>query len=446
VNVTTSLDPASSSAVPGAAAATHTLRVRNGGDTVEEYQLSVVGPLAPWAVLAPDRLRLYPGDEGTATITITVPRTSKATAGPTPFGVRVVPRVNAELSDVAEGTVSVAPFGELRADMNPVTVRGRLSAALQLTVDNRGNAPLHVRLDGRDDEDVLRFDEQDEPVQVPPGVTGNPPLRVRPRRRRFTGRSERFPFSVTVTPADPDAAAGAQPVQLRGTYVRLALIPTWLLLALIALLLAAAVAAGLLYLPFTNLQRFVFPQPPPVVVAAPNVQPPQQVQPPAPQPAQQAPQQVQPPPPPEQNQGGQNQNLTVTIAHGDLALTAVDNPRGDGSPAPVVGPRNAGQETGRIWTLLQLQDGSVAIVPAATGNRVLEQPNPVDNSQLGLTDVSGNNQLAASQTWFLQPADGGFTIVNSGTRDCLTDIGEGRPVVGSPCGLGDAQTWEITQP
>ncbi|GAA5141191.1 hypothetical protein [Pseudonocardia adelaidensis] len=234
MNVTTSLDPASSSAVTGAAAATHTLRVRNGGDTVEECQLSVVGPLARWAVLAPDRLRRYPGDEGTA----------------------------------------------------------------------------------------------------------------------------RFPFSVTMTPADPDTAAGAQPVQLRGTYVRLALIPTCLLLALTALLLAAAVAAGLLYLPFTNLQRFVFPQPPPVVVAAPNVQLPQQVQPPAPQPARQAPQQVQPPPPPEQNQGGQNQRLTVTIAHGDLALTAVDSPRRDGSPAPVVGPRNAGGEAGRIWTLVRLRDAA----------------------------------------------------------------------------------------
>jgi hypothetical protein len=38
-----------------------------------------------------------------------------------------------------------------------------------------------------------------------------------------------------------------------------------------------------------------------------------------------------------------------------------------------------------------------------------------------------------------------FTVVNSGTKDCLTDIGEGRPAVALPCRLGAAQNWEITQ-
>ena len=110
--------------------------MRNGGDTVEEYQLSLVGALSRWSQITPEKLRLFPADEGTVTITIKVPRTPEALAGPTPFGVRVVPREHPELSDVAEGTVAVTPFGELRAEMNPVTVRGRLSALLRFTVND----------------------------------------------------------------------------------------------------------------------------------------------------------------------------------------------------------------------------------------------------------------------------------------------------------------------
>ncbi|WP_433555646.1 hypothetical protein ACQPWY_24675 [Pseudonocardia xinjiangensis] len=125
----TSLEPTSSTVTPGAGAATFTLKVRNNGDTVEEYQLSVLGPLSRFCQFTPDKLRLFPGDEGTVTLTVKVPRTPEVLAGPTPIGVRVVPREHPELSDVAEGTVTVTSFGDLRAEMNPVTVRGR--AALQ---------------------------------------------------------------------------------------------------------------------------------------------------------------------------------------------------------------------------------------------------------------------------------------------------------------------------
>jgi hypothetical protein len=67
------LDPPLSTVDPGGEPATHTLRIRNNGDTVEEYGLSVVGPLSTWTQVAPDRLRIYPGDEATATIMVAVP-------------------------------------------------------------------------------------------------------------------------------------------------------------------------------------------------------------------------------------------------------------------------------------------------------------------------------------------------------------------------------------
>jgi hypothetical protein len=464
--------------------------VRNGGDTVEEYQLSLVGSLSRWSQISPERLRLFPADEGTVTITIKVPRTPEALAGPTPFGVRVVPREHPELSDVAEGTITVTPFGELRAEMNPVTVRGRLSALLRFTVNNRGNAPLEIRLVGKDDEGKLVFDEREPSTQVPAGVVGTPVLRIRPRRRRLTGKPQRYPFAVTVTPPEAAVATGAKPALLRGTYIQQGLVPKWLLF-LIPLLLLAGLLAGLLYLPFTNLQSRLFP-----ALNLPSLQLPSVSLPQLPAGGVQATFQQQPPPPVQQQQQqqqgqqqrqqqrgsgtGLGQGTNVLISHSELALTVLGNERG-GPPLAVSSPLNPQQQNVnqqnqnqfnqnnqnpnnqnqqnqqqqlqqlrrlQTWTLVRLQDGSTAILPVAADNFVLQQPNSNNNSQLSLQDISGGRQLLKNQVWILRPAGSNdvVTIVNSQTGACMTDMGNGRPVQASTCQnqLAPAQEWQLT--
>ena len=450
--------------------------MRNGGDTVEEYQLSLVGSLSRWSQISPERLRLFPADEGTVTITIKVPRTPEALAGPTPFGVRVVPREHPELSDVAEGTITVTPFGELRAEMNPVTVRGRLSALLRFTVNNRGNAPLDIRLVGRDDEDKLVFDGREPSTQVPAGVVGTPVLRIRPRRRRLTGKPQRYPFAVTVTPPDEAVATGAKPTQLRGTYIQQGLVPKWLLF-LIPLLLLAGLIAGLLYLPFTNLQARLFP-----ALNLPSLQLPSVSIPQVSGGGIQATLQQQPPPPPQQQQQqqqrgqqqqqgqqqrgsgtGLGEGTDVLISHSELALTVLGNQHG-GPPLAVsssLNPQRQNQNQQnqnqqqlqqlrrlQTWSLVRLQDGSTAILPVAANNFVLQQPNSNNNSQLSLQDLSGGQQLLKNQVWILRPAGSNdvVTIVNSQTGACLTDAGNGQPVQASTCQsqLAPAQEWQLT--
>lgn len=102
----TSLEPAAITVDPGSVARVR-LRVRNTGDTVEEYRLRPAGDAAGWTQVQPDVLRLYPGAEGTAQIEFAPPRTSDAVAGPTPFGIRVEPKEHPEVRDVVEGQVTV---------------------------------------------------------------------------------------------------------------------------------------------------------------------------------------------------------------------------------------------------------------------------------------------------------------------------------------------------
>lgn len=430
--------------------------MRNTGDTVEEYQLSVLGPLSRFCQFNPDKLRLFPGDEGSVTITVKVPRTPEVLAGPTPFGIRVVPREHPELSDVAEGTVTVTPFGDLRAEMNPVTVRGRLSALLRFTVNNRGNAPLEIRLVGRDDEDRLLFDERESSTLVPAGVVGTPVLRVRPRRRRLTGKPQRYPFAVTVTPPEDATATGAKSTQLRGTYVQMGLFPKWLLVLLGLLLVAALIAAGLLYLPFTNLQARLFPSLALPSFQVPSVQVPPlsgglqaTTQQPPPPTRQQAPPTTEQQQQQQQQQGSGNSSsggTDVTITHSDVALTAAADQRG-GPPLVESEQLNQQQERLQTWSLIRLQDGSMAIVPVAGRNFALGQPVPSNNSQLALRDVA-NGQLLKNEAWFLKPAGSNdvVTIVNAQTGSCLTDIGTGQLVQARECESRSAagQEWQLT--
>jgi hypothetical protein len=422
----------------------HTVRVRNGGDTVEEYQFSVIGPLTEYATVDPDLLRLYPGDEGTATVTFTLPRAREVAAGPTPFGVRVVPRVHPELSDVAEGTVTVTPFAEIKADMIPVTVRGRLSARLRPTVENLGNAPLEARLIGRDDEDVLQFEEQTTPLVVPSGTTGRPVMRVRPRRRKFTGGADRFPFSITVAPTRQAEAAGALPVQLRGTYVRLALVPTWLLILLALLVLAGLVLSGVSYLRTINFGQPSFAAPAaPAPAPSPNDTPPQE---PPPEPGDADQDEDRDQDEPEQDQGQRPAQGTVTIAHSGRALTASSTTGRAGAPAPVTQQTGTGAANRQQWELRGVQNNSFVIVAGVDDGRALDQPDTGADRPLVLGEFDGR-RVSGSQVWELRAVgSGGTAIVNAATGHCLTDSGDGRNVVASQCRGGTTQIWTIQNP
>jgi hypothetical protein len=424
-----SQEPSSSTAVPGGSPVEHVVHVRNEGDTVEEYRFTVVGPLARFAAVEPTELRLYPGDEGTTTVTFTVPKDREALAGPTPFGVQVVPRVHPEISDVIEGTVTVSPFAEMRADMSPVTVRGRLSARLQLSVENRGNAPLPVTLQARDQEDALRFDDVAGPVWVPPGTTAWPSLTVRPRRRRLTKKPERFPLTVQVVPSQDAERAGARAVALRATFVRLRFAPAWVLVGIVALVLAGLLAGGTVY---------VVKQVAATRLSLPTTSGSQTA--------------GAPPPPPAQN-GGRSQNgtqsqngsggsTTVLIAHNGEALTA----KGAANGLTPQTTRQGGD--GQDWKLLTTQGGGRVITPGGDGSRALDQRTAADGTPLDLTALD-TGKVSRSQVWTVKPTGSGgeqATIVNSATGDCLTDAGDGRTVVGATCqpGAAKAQVWNLT--
>lgn len=228
------LEPSALQVLPGEQG-TATLRVRNAGSVVDEFTFDVVGDAAGWISVTPEVLRLLPGSEEQATVVLQPPRSADAAAGDVPFGIRVNSKEDPTGSVVEEGTVTVAPFAELTAELLPRTSQGSRRARHELAVDNRGNDLLNADVIAYDDDQVLEFEVADPGLVVEPGQARFTQVDVRPMKRFWRGPEKTLPFNVVVQSQD-----GIPPVTLQGTMVQRPVLPKWFwkaVLALLALLL-----------------------------------------------------------------------------------------------------------------------------------------------------------------------------------------------------------------
>jgi hypothetical protein len=239
-----SLASSAVSVEPGAEARVE-LKVRNNGSVVDELTFSVLGAASSWSTVDPPSLSLFPGAEGTATVIFAPPREPSATAGPAPFGVRVASQEDAAGSTVEEGTITVAAFVDISAELQPHTSRGSRGAKHDLAVDNRGNATLNATVSGSDQEQALGFDIDPPGVVAEPGHAAFSAVAVKPRKSfwRGTPRTHQFVLAVEAT--------GQPPVTVSGSLLQEPILPPWFLRALIAL---AAIIVALLALWFLVLQ------------------------------------------------------------------------------------------------------------------------------------------------------------------------------------------------
>lgn len=228
------LEPTALQVVPGEEV-TATLRVRNAGSVVDEFTFETVGDAAAWIVVTPDVLRLLPGNEEQATVTIRPPRSAEAAAGDVPFGVKVRSKEDPAGSVVEEGTVTVSPFAEVTAELLPHTSQGRRRAHHELAVDNRGNDRLNADVTAYDDDELLEFEVKEPGLLVEPGQARFTQVEVRPHKRFWRGAEKTLPFNVLVQSQD-----GIPPITVTGTMVQRPILPKWFwkaMLALLALLL-----------------------------------------------------------------------------------------------------------------------------------------------------------------------------------------------------------------
>ncbi|MFC8426774.1 hydrolase [Streptomyces sp. NPDC057236] len=238
----TSLEPASATVDPGGST-TVRLRLRNTGDVVDEYRFEAVGPLAPWAVVEPQALRLYPGTTGSVELTFAPPRTPDATAGPNPYAVRITPTEHPEATTVPEGNLTITPFTEVRAELVPPTVKGLFRGRPRLAVDNLGNTRLTASVSGSDNGDQLSYDIHPSNVQIEPGRAAFVRTTLKPRQIIWFGSAERRPYTLAVQ------RSGVAPLEVEGTYVQRGFLPRWLA-AFLSVAMALTVAFVMLWIAY----------------------------------------------------------------------------------------------------------------------------------------------------------------------------------------------------
>ncbi len=242
--VTVALEDAQLEVEPGEQVST-TVRVRNttAPDTsrqVDEFTISVVGDGADWATVDPPVLRLFPDEQGEATLTFAPPRAPSTPAGDLVYGVKVTSRERPDSSYVEEGGLTVGEFVEVVTALTPQTSQGRLSARHELTVENRGNVPDVSQVGASDPDAALDFAFDEPEVPVDPGGTATVDLKVKPGERMWRGAPRPRPFQVAVRPA------AAAPLTVDGRLLQQPIIPDWLPKALMWLL-GAAIAAAILW-------------------------------------------------------------------------------------------------------------------------------------------------------------------------------------------------------
>ncbi|MFJ1709115.1 ricin-type beta-trefoil lectin domain protein [Kitasatospora sp. NPDC088346] len=238
MSIWTSLEPKSATVEAGGRTSV-TLDLRNTGDVVEEYRIAVVGDPAPWAVVEPQTLQLYPGTNGRVTLTFNPPRGPEAEAGPHRYGVHVVPVERPETVEVPEGLLTIAPFTEVTGEILPVSSRGRLRGHAVLAVDNLGNVPITATVQGQRTSSRLRYDIKPANLRIAPGRAAAVTVRIRPPRTLWTGRPVTHAYGLTLE------RTGAPPQISEGRYEQPVVLSPWVVRSATVVAAATAVAAGL---------------------------------------------------------------------------------------------------------------------------------------------------------------------------------------------------------
>ena len=191
---------------PGSDAST-TISIRNSGSVVDVFTVEIAGLDESWVDLSVSSVSLFPGDQSTSELKLTVPRDGTALAQTYPFTVKVASRKDPSQTVDVECALDVGAYYELEATIDPQQARGG-SHSYSVLLSNTGNAELSVTLEGSDPQGNSSFTYSQRTARIAPGktqtvtvtvVANNRPLRGRPRTRGFTIQAS--PAQGTAPPA-----------------------------------------------------------------------------------------------------------------------------------------------------------------------------------------------------------------------------------------------------
>jgi hypothetical protein len=219
------------------------VRIRNTGDIVDRFTVTILGDTAAWTSVTPSAVNLYTGAEESVRLSFAPPRKSIPHARQYVYGVFVQSSEHPEDAVTEEGSVTVLAFTAAIAELVPQTSRGSGRVRHEVSVRNNGNVPVEAEILASDPDRLLRFETWPNRLALEPGASGIARLSVVPNETFLLGPPQSRQFSVTIS------SSGQEPFELRGAMLQSSRLPNWLpravagvaVLAVVGGVMAAAV-------------------------------------------------------------------------------------------------------------------------------------------------------------------------------------------------------------
>ncbi len=181
------------------------LTVQNLGETVDRYRIAVEGVPTGWCRLSREEVSVFPGEADLVLITLDVP--PGAAAGRYPLRLLVVSLERPGEQVEETFLLEVAAAAQWYVALEPASCSSAGEANFRIRLGNKGNAPLTLVLEGKDDAGACFFLFVPNTLELPPGREATAGLTVRaivplradgPRRHVFqvSARAVQFPQEV----------------------------------------------------------------------------------------------------------------------------------------------------------------------------------------------------------------------------------------------------------
>jgi hypothetical protein len=237
----------------------------NQGLEGDVFGLAVDGIPTTWVSTTSASTPLSPGQQQEVSLTIQPPRSLQAGAGRHPFRIQAMSQAAPGQMAEADCILTIATFAEFSGELRPRRVEAGEPA--RVIVENQGNIQQTFTVTHQSPDDALVFEPAPTlELRVPPGEVAMAEFQALPRRRPFFGGEVTFPFTTRVQAADQGMR------NLRGEVVARPLIPSWVLPAVLILIMAIACLSVVLIL-WEGAPEGA-PVEPPAVEASPTVEQP----------------------------------------------------------------------------------------------------------------------------------------------------------------------------
>ena len=180
-----------------------TATLRNLGQAVDQFTVSIDGLEPAWYTLPVSSVALFPNDQDKLKISLKPPETGETKAGSYPFCLIVASQENPDETETVELSLEVIVHPELEMELNPQRIRGR-RGIYRIVVNNPGDRGAALQLQASDDQGILHYELRPESLTVLGGGRSESTLEVRLGWMAFFGGEKEFEFQVLATLTDVD--------------------------------------------------------------------------------------------------------------------------------------------------------------------------------------------------------------------------------------------------